>query len=112
MSNFSSVSRFANTSVTDTRHGKAVRLHETVVFETHKDVVTLRHGGWKTDVTKRRINEALEAANLTGWSLWQENGEWYVQTPVAVFVWTDDVIEFREDGTGIQQYSTSEAVTA
>lgn len=76
---FSDISDYRNTEVTETEHGWRVRLYNTRIFslDYSKGTLYLNHGGWKTDTTKRRINECLLAAGLP-YSILQEDFTWYV----------------------------------
>jgi hypothetical protein len=97
MSNFSSVSRFANTTVSDTAEGKCVRLYETDIFEMEENALVLRHGGHKTATTKRRINQALDASGFD-WKVFQQDGDWFVDVNGTTAHWDCRAIRFVLEG--------------
>lgn len=73
----------------------AIRLVETdiVTFLENGDVV-LNSGGWKTQTTKRRINDHLPV----GWGLYQEKREWYLYNRANGYFWDnkDNRIPFAD----------------
>ena len=66
--------------------------------------ITLNNGGWKTVTTKSRINDALPV----GFYLYQQDFEWFVNTPdgalpfvngmIIVLEKTEDLIELSKRG--------------
>lgn len=67
--------KVANNTYLERRdHGIGLLLHSTdvVTFYPNGDM-KLDSGGWRTVTTKDRINQAL-----SGWRLWQENGQWTI----------------------------------
>ena len=55
-----------------------VRYHDTDVVVFSKDAIFLNTGGWKTDTTKLRMNQASNQFNL-GYQIVQHNFDWYVR---------------------------------
>lgn len=70
----------ANTRV-ERPHGQddiSIVLHHTAVVTFRKNgEIVLNSGGWRTTTTKARINAALP----TGYHVYQDKREWFVQTP-------------------------------
>lgn len=62
-------------------HGTEVLRHDKTTGET-----VLSTGGWKSVTTKTRINQAAREFGL-GFSLFQMDGEWYIQTPRITTRW-------------------------
>jgi len=56
-----------------------VKYHNTNVFwYSHEGGnITLRHNGWTTDTTKRRMNQAFKEFDFDGY-VYQRNYQWYV----------------------------------
>jgi len=72
----------------------AVRLHETNVVTFHKNgKITLDSGGWRTQTTKERINDAINEYNQY---LIQDKGMWYLATG-----WNDPHRTLYQDGITI-----------
>lgn len=66
-----------NTYLIRTPEGAAVKLHATNVVTFLPEGVRLDSGGWRTPVTRDRINECLPS----GWRLWQDGGLWTAYPP-------------------------------
>ena len=58
----------------------SVVLYGTEVVNVKNGTVTLKTGGWKTNTTKTRQNQAANQFGL-GFSVWQNKHEWFVRTP-------------------------------
>lgn len=58
----------------------SVTFHSTEVVKVERGTVTLNTGGWFTNTTKTRMNQASNQFGL-GYSVWQAKGDWYVRTP-------------------------------
>tara|TARA_R100000656_G_scaffold124777_1_gene103808 strand:- start:1146 stop:1466 length:321 start_codon:yes stop_codon:yes gene_type:complete len=56
----------------------SVRLHSTDVVQLMQDRIILNTNGWKTPVTKRRMNQTSELYDLD-YEVFQVNYEWYVK---------------------------------
>lgn len=102
MSDFSDVRRFGNTDVEIDGANRKVVLYDTKVFDLEDGALTLRHGGHKTDTTKRRINESLDAAGFDDWNLYQDDFTWYVVTPQGTAQWDCEAIRFPLDGKEVR----------
>lgn len=55
----------------------AVTLYQTVIFRKTKTGFILDSGGWRTNTTKNRINQAFRENGLP-FSVYQERGQWFV----------------------------------
>lgn len=67
------------TTVTQGPHGLRVTYHETDVVTVSKTGrITLNTGGWFTNTTKLRMNQAAYVYNL-GYRVYQEKRKWYVR---------------------------------
>ena len=65
--------------------------HNTIVVEVTEDNITLRCGGWYTDTTKRRMNQASLQYQL-GIHVYQVNYTWYVGYNGEVIPYEDNMI--------------------
>ena len=65
------------TKITFANGGVVVRYHQTDIVESTQDFIVLRTGGWKSNTTKLRMNQAANQFNL-GYRVYQRNFEWYV----------------------------------
>ena len=54
-----------------------IHYHGTIVVEFNHDTITLNSGGWQTQTTKTRMNQASNQFDL-GYSVFQKNYVWYV----------------------------------
>ena len=71
-----------------------VKLHDTVIVRWYSDGrVVLDSGGWRTRTTKDRMNIALK-----DWSVWTEDGIWYVKGPLLTCAYKDGMTLYP-DGT-------------
>jgi hypothetical protein len=64
------------TNVYYSEEGVKVIYHSTAVVEVFNDRVKLNTGGWFSNTTKKRMNQASDAFNL-GYSVFQKKGVWY-----------------------------------
>jgi len=55
----------------------SVRYHSTDVVRFDSDKITLDSGGWRTNTTKNRMNQASNQFDL-GFRVYQENYHWFV----------------------------------
>lgn len=68
-----------------------VILHETRIVTFLSDGWSiLRHGGYKTNTTKRRMNQC-------GFNVFQKNHEWFISTNEGTFAWGDEDKIFIDD---------------
>lgn len=51
--------------------------HNTAVVKFDQDIIELNSGGWRTNTTKVRMNQASNQFGL-GFHVFQRNGDWYV----------------------------------
>ncbi len=65
------------TVIGDSMQYLSVTLHRTEVVKVLNGVVTLNSGGWKTDTTRNRMNQASNQFGL-GYRVYQAKGVWYV----------------------------------
>src|SRR4051812_36037837 len=54
-----------------------VRYHSTTVVEFSASHITLRHGGWRSVTTLRKMSQASRQFDL-GYSIYQRDFEWFV----------------------------------
>lgn len=54
-----------------------IKYHNTVVVEASDSHIILRTGGWKTNTTKTRMNQASNQFEL-GYQVYQKNFDWFV----------------------------------
>ena len=74
---------------TDKKTGNhVVRFWETDILEWSLFFIALDHGGYKTSITKRRLNQISEAFGL-GFRVFQKNHTWFVE-------YNDEIIEFEK----------------
>jgi len=69
-----------------------VRYHSTAVIESDCTTITLRSGGWRTATTKKRINAFLPE----GYSVYQDNFEWFVRLPNGLAIDFEDGMKIDE----------------
>lgn len=76
------LSRKAHTKVTHPAHSElgigVVKLYGTEIVTWDEEYITLDTGGWKTDMTMQRMNQASQEFNL-GFSVYQKDYLWYVE---------------------------------
>ena len=51
--------------------------HTTTVVSFNSERITLDTGGWRTNTTKTRMNQAANQFDL-GFNVWQKDYEWFV----------------------------------
>ena len=64
MPNMTKIGKTA-TTVVETGEDVKVQYHRTVVFEKRGAQITVRHGGWVTPTTCRRINQAFSVYRVS-----------------------------------------------
>lgn len=62
-----------------------VKYHNTIVFKFKGNKVVLNSGGWKTSMTKTRINQALNEYGFP-FHVFQKNSQWYVRDTITGYV--------------------------
>ena len=65
------------TTVTKSSAGVEVVLYSTKIVEQHGGKLILRNGGYRTNTTRTRMNQAASQFNL-GYSVFQKAGDWFV----------------------------------
>jgi hypothetical protein len=70
-----------------------IRYHNTDVVTFDNLKIILNTGGWFTNTTKTRMNQAANQFNL-GFKVFQKNGYWYVQLDNGVVLDYKDGMEF------------------
>jgi len=68
-----------------------VRYHETNVVEFDDKEIKLNSGGWFTQTTKRRMNQASGVYNL-GYYVYQKDGQWITEYKGKLFPWNGDMM--------------------
>jgi hypothetical protein len=79
MSQTSKIGKTATRVYKDSEGFTCVQYHDTVVVRFNNQQVELRSGGWLTNTTKLRINQASAQFGL-GIHVYQADGVWYVQS--------------------------------
>lgn len=64
-----------------------VKYHTTDVVSFDNEKIILNTGGWFTNTTKKRMNQASEQFNL-GYNVFQKAGEWFVY-------YKDELVKFE-----------------
>lgn len=77
------------TTVAEDGRWTTVTYHRTPVVKFTEKTIKLSTGGYKTQTTKRRMNQAAHQFGL-GYEVIQRKGDWFVK-------FGDDEIEFAED---------------
>ena len=74
-----------------------VRYHNTTVvdYDVVRGSVILNTGGWKTNTTKTRMNQAANEFGLH-YRVFQEDFAWFVQWQGKVLPFDDDTIELKQ----------------
>ena len=80
MSRYNTVGNHKTTVATDGARNLCVTYHKTVVWKLSADrrTITLNTGGWKTNTTKRRMNQAFNQFGFSRYGVYQKNREWFV----------------------------------
>lgn len=88
------------TTVTDRDGVKTVIYHNTdvVIWDQNTGEVTLNSGGWMTNTTKTRMNQAANEYGL-GFGVYQQKFDWYVDLPDGTTVDFKDGMTFKTSGT-------------
>jgi len=63
-------------------------LYKTIIIACNGEFIILNTGGWRSNHTKKCMNENLP----TGFRVFQKDFRWYVETPVGVFDFEDEMI--------------------
>ena len=94
--------RRVGTSLDDTESHFTVSYRGTVVYHHDKanNRLTLNTGGWFTATTKSRMNDAARI-DPTGWSVYQEKGEWYAWHPGYLNIYGTHRERFKGDSATV-----------
>ncbi len=80
----------------------SVVLYDTEIVSYNQQTRELKlcHGGWKTNTTKRRINQTMDVLDLPV-SVYQENGHWYILVADKAYLWAhrNILVKWQDDGT-------------
>lgn len=76
----SAICRGTATTIATVDGVTSVTYHATTVVKWDKWGIVLDSGGWRTATTKTRMNQAANQFGLE-FRVYQEKGEWYVDTP-------------------------------
>lgn len=79
MSRYNEIGRTATTVVSDGNGNTVLTYHNTKVVVWNDQFITLNSGGYQTNTTKLRMNQAAQVHNL-GYSIAQTKGQWHVYT--------------------------------
>lgn len=66
------------TSIRDEGGRMVIRYHNTDVVAFDSNEIVLDSGGWQTNTTKTRMNQASNQFNL-GYNVYQKAGRWFVK---------------------------------
>ena len=69
-----------------------VRYHNTDVVKFNSDEIVLNTGGWKTNTTKARMNQASNVYGL-GYRVYQKDWEWFVE--YRDNAWNTRIVTFK-----------------
>lgn len=88
---------------TDDEGYVCVKYHSTDVVKYNNDYIILNTGGYNTNTTKTRMNQASYQFNL-GYRVYQKDWEWYVEYREHLFHMVDNRITLMtdDDGKGLQ----------
>ena len=80
------------TCVVNDNNQLLVAYHSTIVVKVIDNKYTiLKSGGWLTNTTKRRMNEASDAFRLN-YRVFQKGWAWFVETPEGTFDYYEGII--------------------
>jgi hypothetical protein len=88
------------TSIRTDANGTHVRYHNTDVVTFNDEYVILRTGGWQTNTTRTRMNQASNQFRL-GLQVFQKDFSWYVQIGESVTPFIGD--EFKVSRESIRR---------
>ena len=79
MSQTQKVQGVATSIFTDNGYTQVI-YHQTIVVKFNADSIVLNSGGWRTVITKLRMNQAAVQFGLS-YGVFAKLGKWYVNTP-------------------------------
>ena len=68
--------------------------HNTSVVSFNDKIITLDSGGWETNTTKKRMNQASEQYNL-GFTVYQKAKKWFIKYKGKEIPFNDNIILHR-----------------
>ena len=68
--------------------------HKTSVVQFNDKIIVLDTGGWKTNTTKKRMNQASEQYNI-GFEVYQKAKKWFVKYQGDEFPYNDHMVLSR-----------------
>ena len=74
--------------------------HSTPVVKFNQSEIRLDSGGWMTNTTKLRMNQASNQFKL-GFNVYQKNYEWFIDYIGKTFNYSDGITLFRNDGVNV-----------
>jgi hypothetical protein len=83
-----------NTTVSTTYGITSVLFHSTCVVVFSDKFIRLNSGGWRTNTTKVRMNQASNQFDL-GFYVYQKKNIWYVDSKGETLEFSDNMILFR-----------------
>lgn len=90
MAQLERVGRHATTVSTDDNYTRIV-YHGTTVVKFNASKIILDSGGWTTQTTKTRMNQASSQYNL-GFHVYQKDYEWFVEYKGQTLDFTDGMV--------------------
>lgn len=87
MSQISKIGKTATRVYQDSEGFTCVQYHDTVVVRFNNEKIILANGGWFSNTTKLRINQASAEFGL-GLNVYQKNYNWYITFKGADTLWT------------------------
>jgi len=94
MTKLSEVGTHATTVFTDTDGMTKVIFHQTAVVKWDHNFIVLDSGGWLTNTTKTRMNQASNQFRL-GFQVFQKDFEWFVRFRGEVLEFDDEMLMER-----------------
>lgn len=90
---------YGNTAVYSTKDRRIgyIRVYDTTVMDWTPLAIYLRHDGWKTRLTKNRINSMFAALRIEA-GVYSKKGDWYVS-------WTDRYGSAHHDAWNLTNFS-------
>lgn len=90
------------TSVSGDGEGNTeIRYHSTRVVTFNEDLIVLDSGGWYSNTTKTRMNQASNTFNL-GYQVFQRKHHWYVDFGGKTFPYVNHMRLDRKNGTAFK----------
>lgn len=90
MSRYNTVGNHKTSVIVGPGHG-IVRYHQTQVFAWTPETITLNTGGWFTNTTKLRMNQAAAQYGL-GYGVYQKQHNWFVTYKGETIPFTENTL--------------------